>query len=188
MMISCSIWSAHSRGRKATAYAEAIRRRYAVALIDEFQDTDPVQYRIFRQIYHGTTAPVFFVGDPKQAIYSFRGADVFAYLHACRRLWIVCYTLEINWRSDPGLIQAVNTLFASARHPFCSTTSSFARCNPPQRSEAFTEHGQQVAELRLWFLESEEDGTTGHQAGRRDPGRAGHSRRNRPTADPGSTR
>jgi exodeoxyribonuclease V beta subunit len=97
-------------GPRGPAYAEAIRRRYAAALIDEFQDTDPVQYRIFQQIYHGTTAPVFFVGDPKQAIYSFRGADVFAYLHACDAV-DQCYTLETNWRSDPGLIKAIYKLF-----------------------------------------------------------------------------
>ncbi|MCB1825024.1 MAG: UvrD-helicase domain-containing protein, partial [Candidatus Competibacteraceae bacterium] len=59
-----------------------MRYRYAAALIDEFQDTDPVQYAIFRDIYTDAGKPVFLVGDPKQAIYSFRGADIFAYLAA----------------------------------------------------------------------------------------------------------
>jgi exodeoxyribonuclease V beta subunit len=97
--------------RQGEALAAAIRQRYPVALIDEFQDTDPVQYRIFRRVYHGTSTAVFLVGDPKQAIYSFRGADIFAYLRACqdadRR-----YTLDVNWRCEPRLIQAVNPLFA----------------------------------------------------------------------------
>ena len=138
--------------------AAALRHRYPVALIDEFQDTDPVQYRIFRQVYQGTTAPVFFVGDPKQAIYSFRGADVFAYLRACRDV-DHHYTLDVNWRSDPGLIQAVNTLFASAHRPFLFDDITFHPVQPaPQQAEALHEHGCQVSELRLWFLEGREDG------------------------------
>lgn len=70
--------------RQGEALIELLRRRYSAALIDEFQDTDPVQYAIFRRIYAGTGKPVFLVGDPKQAIYSFRGADIFAYLTARR--------------------------------------------------------------------------------------------------------
>src|SRR5205823_3966 len=95
--VECALASRHGH-----ALAEAMRRRYPVALIDEFQDTDPVQYRIFRQVYHDTTAPVFFVGDPKQAIYSFRGADIFAYLQA-RHDTTYRHTLAINWRSDLAL-------------------------------------------------------------------------------------
>ena len=140
------------------ALAAAIRQRYPVALIDEFQDTDPVQYRIFRQIYHGTTAPVFFVGDPKQAIYSFRGADIFAYLHACHDT-TYRHTLDINWRSDPALIHAVNTLFASARQPFLFDDIVFRPVQPaPAQPEGLTERGQQVSGLCLWFLEGDAEG------------------------------
>ncbi|MCG8428125.1 MAG: exodeoxyribonuclease V subunit beta [Chromatiales bacterium] len=89
---------------------QSLRQQYRAALIDEFQDTDPVQYRIFSQIYSGVKAPVYLVGDPKQAIYSFRGADIFAYLQA-REQVDNSYTLVTNWRSDPELIEAVNTLF-----------------------------------------------------------------------------
>jgi exodeoxyribonuclease V beta subunit len=138
--------------------AAALRHRYPVALIDEFQDTDPVQYRIFRQIYQGTTAPVFFVGDPKQAIYSFRGADIFAYLRACRDV-DRHYTLDVNWRSDPGLIQAVNTLFASVHRPFLFDDIMFHPVQPaPQQAEALHEQDCQVSQLRLWFLEGRDGG------------------------------
>ncbi len=77
--------------------SEAVRRRFGVALIDEFQDTDLVQYDIFRRLFG--SLPLFLIGDPKQAIYRFRGADVFAYLEAkseARRT----YTLAYNWRSE----------------------------------------------------------------------------------------
>ena len=106
-------------GPEAAALAEALRNRYQAALIDEFQDTDPVQYDIFRRIYANSDAPLFLIGDPKQAIYSFRGADIFAYLQAAsdvgeeRR-----FTLNANWRSVPKLLNGFNCLFEQARQPF----------------------------------------------------------------------
>lgn len=98
--------------------AHAIHRRYRAALIDEFQDTDPVQYRIFRAIYGGRREPLFLIGDPKQSIYKFRGADVFAYLRAVTDAGDRGYTLGVNWRSDPTLIRAVNGLFGRGERPF----------------------------------------------------------------------
>jgi exodeoxyribonuclease V beta subunit len=107
-------------GPLGPALAAAVRGKYTAALIDEFQDTDPVQYRIFESIYGGATSnPQFFIGDPKQAIYSFRGADVFAYLGAARHTdESRRFTLDTSYRSDPGLVGAVNTLFARPRSPF----------------------------------------------------------------------
>ncbi len=64
--------------------AGSLREKFPVALIDEFQDTDPLQFAIFERIYGKGNAPAFFVGDPKQAIYSFRNADLHAYLRARR--------------------------------------------------------------------------------------------------------
>lgn len=90
--------------------AKSIREQYRVALVDEFQDTDPVQYSIFERVYEGSDATVAFIGDPKQAIYSFRGADVFTYLHAARDTKRQ-FTLRTNWRSESGLVRAVNAVF-----------------------------------------------------------------------------
>ena len=90
------------------ALARSIQAQFAVALIDEFQDTDPKQYRLFRAAFAGR--PLFFIGDPKQAIYAFRGADVFAYL-AARRDARAAYTLGTNYRSAPQLVAAVNAVF-----------------------------------------------------------------------------
>ncbi|NTW57256.1 MAG: exodeoxyribonuclease V subunit beta [Chlorobiaceae bacterium] len=101
------------------ALAGILRNTYRAALIDEFQDTDPVQYDIFRAIYAGSGLPLFLIGDPKQAIYSFRGADIFAYMRAAgevdaqRR-----FTLTENWRSTPKLLDAFNTLFDNEKRPF----------------------------------------------------------------------
>jgi exodeoxyribonuclease V beta subunit len=83
---------------------ESLRRRYPVALIDEFQDTDPLQYAIFKPSTAPTdrgSGPLFLVGDPKQAIYSFRNADLHTYL-AARRAGRRPYTLRHNQRSTPG--------------------------------------------------------------------------------------
>lgn len=103
-------------GRGGRKLAQTLRSRYRAALIDEFQDTDPTQFRIFDAIYRGGSAPCFFIGDPKQAIYGFRGADVFAYLQAAAGS-DARHTMTTNWRSDPELLRAVERLF-SVRDPF----------------------------------------------------------------------
>ncbi len=95
---------------------KAISGAYPLALVDEFQDTDSVQYGIFRGIY-GESSGVY-VGDPKQAIYAFRGADVFSYLGAVRDVGERVYSLATNRRSDPELVRAVNTLFGLRNPPF----------------------------------------------------------------------
>ncbi|WP_174874866.1 exodeoxyribonuclease V subunit beta [Vogesella oryzae] len=93
--------------------AARIAADFSIALIDEFQDTDPLQYRIFRRAFVQQQRPVFMVGDPKQAIYSFRGADIFAYLSARDDAPAgKQYTLDTNRRSQPPLVDAVNRLFA----------------------------------------------------------------------------
>lgn len=101
--------------------AARLRQRFPVALIDEFQDTDPVQYRIIATLYTPLPGPLFLVGDPKQAIYGFRGADIFAYLRARSHIAHqdngTCYNLPHNWRSCPGLVTAFNSLFAT-KQPF----------------------------------------------------------------------
>jgi exodeoxyribonuclease V beta subunit len=102
-----------SDGRIATQ----IRRTYPVALIDEFQDTDPVQYQIFQSLY-GTQSTMFFVGDPKQAIYAFRGADVFSYFEAAQDAKDRKYTLDTNYRSDAELVAAVNHIFSRRPEAF----------------------------------------------------------------------
>jgi exodeoxyribonuclease V beta subunit len=97
---------------------ERLRQKYRAALVDEFQDTDPLQYRIFSRIFAGGDTPLLLIGDPKQAIYGFRGADVSAYLAARAEAGERVYTLDVNWRSDPSLIEALNALYARVTLPF----------------------------------------------------------------------
>ena len=101
-------------GAGGDALAARMRTRYPVALIDEFQDTDRLQAQIFERIYatDHRTGGLIVVGDPKQSIYRFRGADVFAYLDAKTRV-TAGHTLDltVNYRSDPALVRAVNVTF-----------------------------------------------------------------------------
>lgn len=105
--------------------ASDLRKKYKVAMIDEFQDTDPIQYDIFTSIYglddtsKTQENAVFFVGDPKQAIYSFRGGDIHTYIKAKHDTPLENhYTLNTNYRSHPDLIMAYNTLYAYSDNPF----------------------------------------------------------------------
>jgi len=91
-----------------------LRERYHVALVDEFQDTDPIQWEIMRRAFAGPESTLVLIGDPKQAIYAFRGADVYAYLEAARTAGAKA-TLEVNWRSDQDLLDAFGALFGGAR-------------------------------------------------------------------------
>ncbi|HVE45389.1 MAG TPA: UvrD-helicase domain-containing protein [Acidimicrobiales bacterium] len=91
-----------------------LSERYRVALVDEFQDTDPVQWEILRRAFAGGASTLVLIGDPKQAIYAFRGADVYAYLQAAREAGSRA-TLAVNWRSDQALIDAYDALFGGAR-------------------------------------------------------------------------
>lgn len=134
--------------------ANAVRKRYPAALIDEFQDTDPLQYRVFRRIYAESDGPLFLVGDPKQAIYSFRGADIFAYLQA-RDDARQQLTLTRNWRSAPALIRAVNTLFDGHEAPFLLPEIGFHPAEPAPRTDRPAlriEDEEGRAPLQLWFL------------------------------------
>ncbi len=96
----------------ARGAAERLRARYRVVLVDEFQDTDPVQWDILARAFHGHTTLVL-IGDPKQAIYAFRGADVGSYLDATETAGSHA-TLATNWRSDAPLLAALDTVFAGA--------------------------------------------------------------------------
>jgi len=112
-----------------------LQAQYQAALIDEFQDTDPVQYQSFSRIYAQSGLPTFYVGDPKQAIYSFRGADIFTYLKA-KSATEHEHTLTTNWRSHPRLVSAVNQIFERQQKAFVYEAIPFiavgaARPNKP---------------------------------------------------------
>lgn len=94
-----------------------LRKKYCAALIDEFQDTDSKQWNIFQTIFGAKSHYLYLIGDPKQAIYRFRGADIQSYFSA-RRASDSVLTLQKNYRAHPHMVEAVNTLFTSRKHPF----------------------------------------------------------------------
>jgi exodeoxyribonuclease V beta subunit len=91
---------------------DRVSSRYRVVMVDEFQDTDPVQWEILRRAFHGRTTLVL-IGDPKQAIYAFRGGDVTTYLAAAAEATTEA-TLGTNWRSDECLLRALDQLLGGA--------------------------------------------------------------------------
>lgn len=93
----------------------ALSDRYDAVLVDEFQDTDWAQWRIFSSLF--ASKPLVMVGDPKQSIYKFRGADITAY-HEARAARVHEHTLRTNYRSDAGLVRAVHALFTGHSRPF----------------------------------------------------------------------
>ncbi|WP_150912082.1 exodeoxyribonuclease V subunit beta [Marinobacter halotolerans] len=105
-------------GPQGDRLAATIARQFPVAMIDEFQDTDPVQYRIFDRIYqvaaNNPDATLLMIGDPKQAIYKFRGADIYTYLAARQAVSERTYTLGTNFRSSKAMVDGVNQVFAYA--------------------------------------------------------------------------
>lgn len=148
------LWNAYEAVTHRPWLAAALHARYPVALIDEFQDTDPLQLAIFRSIYtdenrHGN---LFLVGDPKQAIYSFRGADLHTYLGA-RSLAKRHYTLGFNHRSTPELVAACNQLFSANPHVFMEEGLDF---RPVQAQKAPQFSG--CTGLRLWRIPCGDDG------------------------------
>ncbi|CUI17998.1 exodeoxyribonuclease V beta chain [Candidatus Protochlamydia naegleriophila] len=103
-------------------FLEQIQLTYQAAIIDEFQDTDPIQWQIFRRLFipdeRVWTGYLYLVGDPKQSIYSFRQADIYTYLAAAQALGEHhCYSLDVNYRSQPHLVNALNALFSSENTP-----------------------------------------------------------------------
>lgn len=152
-------------GGQAERLAETVRRRYRAALIDEFQDTDPMQYRIFRRVYGDGGLPVFFVGDPKQAIYGFRGADVFSYLEARRETSIRRGTLMHNQRSEASLIRAVNALFLSQSKPFLLDDIPYPEVAPATRARPpLNIQGDGGEPFRFLLLPPGENGEGGETA------------------------
>lgn len=93
--------------------AERLRRRFSMAVVDEFQDTDRVQWRILQAAFGLSPSRLVLVGDPKQAIYAFRGGDVHAYLEATEGA--AKLGLDVSWRADQPLLDGLDAVFAGAQ-------------------------------------------------------------------------
>ncbi len=139
--------------------AAMVRRRYQAALVDEFQDTDTIQYAIFRRLFDAPTHLLFMIGDPKQAIYAFRGADIYSYLQAARHARRK-FTLVENWRSQPELIRAINRLFGNRQHPFIIPDISYHPALAARRGDVVKTEG---APLVFWHLARDDHNARGTQ-------------------------
>jgi exodeoxyribonuclease V beta subunit len=135
--------------------AGAVRFKFKAALIDEFQDTDPVQYAIFKRVFDAEDRTLFLIGDPKQAVYGFRGADIFAYMSAKKDVRSR-HTLRANWRSDPDLITAINAVFEQHERPFVYDEIPFNPAQPAteRKPNALKIDGHSEFPFRIWFLDS----------------------------------
>jgi exodeoxyribonuclease V beta subunit len=145
-------------GRLATA----IRQQYPVALVDEFQDTDPWQYGTLNRIYAPEACTdanaLVMIGDPKQAIYSFRGADLGTYLQARSDAQAThqdaLHTLTGNHRSSVGLVQAVNHVFMQTKQPFASTQGEieFVEVSAQGKEAALVVNGEECPPFTVWQM------------------------------------
>ena len=139
--------------------ADEIRAAWPVALVDEFQDTDSRQWRVFERVYRrGTPAPLTLIGDPKQAIYGFRGGDIHTYL-AVKALAERHAGLEENFRSNQALLDDVQRVFTGRRpHPFLEDGVAFTPVRAGRPGAELRLRGQTVPALRLLRLPAAEDG------------------------------
>ncbi|MGF2687365.1 exodeoxyribonuclease V subunit beta [Marinobacter sp. DUT-3] len=166
-------------GPRGDQLAATIRRQFPVALIDEFQDTDPVQYRIFNRVYNVAGSDpdtcLLMIGDPKQAIYGFRGADIHTYLQARQGVQQSTYTLGRNFRSAKPMVAAVNRVFEhSDQHSrdgaflFGKGDSSplpFQGVDANGTKRLWSVNGERQPSLVFWTHESDEEGKDGNPKG-----------------------
>jgi exodeoxyribonuclease V beta subunit len=138
--------------------AATLKARFPAALIDEFQDTDPLQFAVFQTLYGDGASPLFLVGDPKQAIYSFRNADLPTYLQA-RAGAAEVYTLSENQRSTAPLLRGLNALFERNDRAFMRAGLAYqpVACGAKPR-QALVDATEPRAPLQLWSLPQDDAG------------------------------
>ncbi|MGZ8153538.1 MAG: exodeoxyribonuclease V subunit beta, partial [Methylovulum sp.] len=146
---------------KGALLTTELQTRFAVALIDEFQDTDDQQWFIFSSVFAAPSQYLYLIGDPKQAIYKFRGADIYAYLDAQKQAEHH-FTLGKNWRSHPQLVEAVNSLL-QREQAFLLKDLAFYKTKPAKSADdgALYLANQAIAPMALWQL-PQSDSKTGY--------------------------
>ena len=106
---------AMAKSLSSAKFTDSVGALYKAVVIDEFQDTDSLQWNIFRTLFHNPSCCLYLVGDPKQSIYAFRQADIYTYLSASKELGEdCCATLDTNYRSLPMLVKALNAFFSGS--------------------------------------------------------------------------
>jgi exodeoxyribonuclease V beta subunit len=144
---------------RGPAARRKLRDRYRVVLVDEFQDTDIVQWEILSRAFRAPGSTLVLIGDPKQSIYAFRGADVYSYLAAASAA-ASRHTLAVNWRSDAGLLRAFDAVFGGSQLGDTGIVYRDVSAAPPH-AEARLEGAPHPAALRIRFLNRDLVVTTG---------------------------
>ena len=150
--------------------SQVIRNQYPAALIDEFQDTDPQQFALFNQVYikgeEDAQNCLIMIGDPKQAIYAFRGADIFTYIEAKQLLPETRhFTLNTNWRSQPELVAAINSVFASSPDGFMFERDiPFVEVSAAKKQRQLSVKGNGVNSLTFNLLDNDDSPLSWAQA------------------------
>lgn len=167
---------AEQDGAEKSQLATLLANKYPIAMVDEFQDTDATQFEIFRRIYqpqHQETSvseqasdtALIMIGDPKQAIYSFRGGDIYTYLEA--RNFVADdarYTLAQNWRSQPDLVAATNRFFAASEHGFMNEAMPFFEVSAGRSRKKIELQGRPLSAISCRVLACADDsGKTGNK-------------------------
>lgn len=145
------------QGSQGDELAEMIRFQYPFAMIDEFQDTDSQQYAIFSKIYRDNSEKntgFIMIGDPKQAIYRFRGADIFTYLKASDEAQSR-FELTKNYRSEKNLVDGVNALFDFPQSPFIYQNINFTAVDSRDDHLRFYLNGKAEPAYRFYLIESD---------------------------------
>ena len=145
------------QGPQGNELAEMIRFQYPFAMIDEFQDTDSQQYAIFSKIYRDNpekNTGFIMIGDPKQAIYRFRGADIFTYLKASDEAQSR-FELTKNYRSERHLVDGVNALFDFPQSPFIYQNINFTAVDSRDDHLRFYFNGKAEPAYRFYLTESD---------------------------------
>ena len=145
------------QGTQGDELAEMIRFQYPFAMIDEFQDTDSQQYAIFSKIYRDNpekNTGFIMIGDPKQAIYRFRGADIFTYLKASDEAQSR-FELTKNYRSEKNLVDGVNALFNFPKSPFIYQNINFTAVDSRDDHLRFYLNGKAEPAYRFYLTESD---------------------------------
>ncbi|RJS91048.1 exodeoxyribonuclease V subunit beta [Salinisphaera sp. Q1T1-3] len=168
-----ALHAALTHPRTGDTLAAALRARWPYALVDEFQDTDPLQYASLSRIYRERVRPddgddpdndghgaLLLIGDPKQAIYGFRGGDIYAYLAAARAAGAARYTLTTNFRSTQGVLDAIEALYALPGHdPFVVPDIDFPHVTAGRTAgdwRLIRADGREQAALTFWQLHGNE--------------------------------
>ena len=146
---------------KSKNLTASLQGQFGVALIDEFQDTDQQQWSVFSTIYHTPQHYLYLIGDPKQAVYKFRGADIYSYLEA-KTSANRAFTLEKNFRSAPVLLHSINHLYSKSPSPFLIKDISYHPVQAGKSTEKAWADGDIDQGLVLWYLEDNSDHKEGY--------------------------